>query len=326
GTEDVFMGQASDQTNEEFVEMVGNYASQVGAEIGLYASVMIAQAILESGHGNSTLSSVPFHNLFGIKGSYEGNSVVMATSEYIDGKWIYPNERFRKYPDYEASFLNNAQVLRQGNAWDSNYYSGTWVENTNSYLDATYWLEWRYATDPNYANKLNQIISRYDLTRFDSTHSQPTVKPTTSSGEETVLPSMEYNIHTVRSVDTLYNIANRYNMTVTELRRINNLNSNQIILGQTLKVNETPQSQTENTATQVHTVSPNDTLYNISNRYNMTVTELQRINNLTSDKITLGQDLRVNEIPQTQIEEITTQVHTVGPNDTLYKIANRYNM
>src|SRR5699024_7650085 len=69
GTEDVFIGQASDQTNEEFVEMVGNYASQVAEENGLYASVMIAQAILESGHGNSTLSSVPFHNLFGIKGS-----------------------------------------------------------------------------------------------------------------------------------------------------------------------------------------------------------------------------------------------------------------
>src|SRR5690625_2119364 len=81
GTEDVFIGQASDQTNEEFVEMVGNYASQVADENGLYASVMIAQAILESGYGNSTLASVPFHNLFGIKGYYEGDSVVMASSE-----------------------------------------------------------------------------------------------------------------------------------------------------------------------------------------------------------------------------------------------------
>src|SRR5699024_12438779 len=173
GTEDILMEQVSDQTNEEFVEMVGNYASQVGAEIGLYASVMIAQAILESGHGNSTLSSVPFHNLFGIKGAYEGDSVVMATSEYIDGQWIYPNERFRSYPDYEASFLNNAQVLRYGNAWDSQYYSGAWIENTNSYLDATAWLEGRYATDPNYSNKLNQLIDRYDLTRFDSVQNQP---------------------------------------------------------------------------------------------------------------------------------------------------------
>src|SRR5690625_2036094 len=215
GTEDDFMEQSANQTNEEFVELAGNHASQVAKDNGLYASVMIAQAILKSGHGNSTLSSVPFHNLFGIKGSYEGDSVVMTTSEYIDGQWFYPNERFRKYPDYEVSFLNNAQVLRQGSAWDSKYYSGTWVENTNSYLDATNWLEGRYATDPNYANKLNQIISRYDLTRFDSTHSQPTVKPATSSGEETVLPSTEYNIHTVRSADTLYNIANRYNMTVT---------------------------------------------------------------------------------------------------------------
>src|SRR5690625_4384400 len=90
GTEDDFMKQAANQTNEEFGELAGNHASQVAKDNGLYASVMIAQAILQSGHGNSTLSSVPFHNLFGLKGSYEGDSVVMATSEYIDGQWIYP--------------------------------------------------------------------------------------------------------------------------------------------------------------------------------------------------------------------------------------------
>lgn len=326
GTEDVFIGQASDQTNEEFVEMVGNYASQIADENGLYASVMIAQAILESGHGNSTLSSVPFHNLFGIKGTYEGDSVVMATSEYIDGQWIYPNERFRKYPDYEASFLNNAQVLRYGNSWDTQYYSGAWVENTNSYLDATAWLEGRYATDPNYSNKLNQLINRYDLTRFDSAKNPPTATVSTAKTEvandAASAPDNDYSTHTVEPGDTLFNIANRYGMTVSELQQINNLRNHHITLGQALNVIGT--AKVESTDSGTHTVAPGDTLYNISNRYGMTVTELQQLNGLSSNHITLGQTLNVNGT--SEVNNTTAQTHTVGPKDTLYNISNRYGM
>lgn len=77
-----------------------------------YASVMIAQAIVESGWGNSTLASAPNYNLFGIKGSYNGQSVTMPTSEYVNGQWITVNAAFRKYPSYKESLQDNVTVLK----------------------------------------------------------------------------------------------------------------------------------------------------------------------------------------------------------------------
>lgn len=85
----------------------------------------------------------------------------------MNGQWIRVREAFKKYPTYQASFEDNAFKLRNGVAWDSNYYRGTWRENTTSYRDATQWLTGRYATDPNYNTKLNNLIEHYKLTRFD---------------------------------------------------------------------------------------------------------------------------------------------------------------
>ena len=72
--------QYADPT-ETFISQIGESARQLGQENDLYASVMIAQAILESGAGQSGLSSYPHYNLFGIKGSYAGQSTVMQTWE-----------------------------------------------------------------------------------------------------------------------------------------------------------------------------------------------------------------------------------------------------
>ena len=69
------------QSTAEFIEEIGEDARLIGQENGLYASVMIAQAILESGSGNSGLARKPNYNLFGIKGSYQGEAVEMATME-----------------------------------------------------------------------------------------------------------------------------------------------------------------------------------------------------------------------------------------------------
>ena len=66
---------------ERFIAMIGEQARQIGQEHNLYASVMIAQAILESGSGNSQLAQAPYNNLFGIKGAYKGNSVTFNTQE-----------------------------------------------------------------------------------------------------------------------------------------------------------------------------------------------------------------------------------------------------
>ena len=156
-------------TQTEFINNLQIHAVQLAKKYGLYASVMIAQAIHESGWGKSTLSLPPNYNLFGIKGSYNGKSVVMKTWE-DDGKGnvYYINASFRKYPSYYESMEDNAKLLRNGISGNSSFYSGAWKEKAKTYREATQWLQGRYATDTQYASKLNAIIQGYNLTKYDT--------------------------------------------------------------------------------------------------------------------------------------------------------------
>jgi len=118
-------------------------AQQAASKYNLYTSVMLAQAILESAWGTSTLATQG-HNLFGIKGDYNGAYVSMPTSEWsASAGWYTIYANFRQYPSYYESFLDNGNKLRNGVAWNSSYYSGTWKENAASYKDATAWLQGR---------------------------------------------------------------------------------------------------------------------------------------------------------------------------------------
>jgi len=154
-------------SSAEFVEYLGGYATGIGKEYNLYSSVMVAQASLETAYGTSKLGTVG-NNLFGIKGSYQGNSIVMRTwEEESDGSVIWIDAFFRLYPSYYESMVDYALKLRNGVSWDANFYKGTWIENTTSYKDATLYLTGRYATDSSYNTKLNAIISAYGLTKFD---------------------------------------------------------------------------------------------------------------------------------------------------------------
>lgn len=152
-----------------FIANVGPQAKKVAASNGLYASVMIAQAALESDWGRSGLASAPNYNLFGIKGSYNGSYVAMKTSEYSKAKgWYNIIANFRKYPSYSQSFQDNANLLRTGVNYNNGIYSGAWLENTINYGQATEHLEGIYATDPSYDTKLNSIIEQYNLTQYDT--------------------------------------------------------------------------------------------------------------------------------------------------------------
>ena len=145
-------------------------AKSLASANDLYASVMIAQAIVESGWGSSTLSKVPNHNLFGIKGDYNGQSVTMPTWEYSKDKgWYQINAKFRKYPSYKESLGDNVTVLKKTSFSAGNYYySGAWKSNTKSYKDATAYLTGRYATAPNYGSTLNTVIQANNLTQYDT--------------------------------------------------------------------------------------------------------------------------------------------------------------
>lgn len=157
------------QTTAEFIEEIGEDAREIGQKNNLYASIMIAQAILESGSGNSSLSRTPNHNLFGIKGSYKNESVEMATlEENSDGGLYTINAKFRKYPSYKESLEDYAMLMSGGISGRSTFYQGAWKSNTSNYQEATKYLTGRYATDSRYHEKLNGLIEAYDLTQYDS--------------------------------------------------------------------------------------------------------------------------------------------------------------
>lgn len=155
-------------TTEQFVLTIGEQAREIGQTEHLYASVMIAQAILESGSGSSDLSSPPNYNLFGIKGDYNGNSVSYPTQEDDGSGNLYTTQAsFKVYGNYQESLADYATLLTDGVSWDNQFYAGTWKTNTTSYQDATSALEGSYATDTSYAEKLNGLIETYNLTTYD---------------------------------------------------------------------------------------------------------------------------------------------------------------
>ena len=129
----------------------------------------------------------------------------------------------------------------------------------------------------------------------------------------------EENVYVVKKGDTLYSIAAANNTTVDELKRINNLTSNILSTGQLLKIPSELLPET------TYTVKKGDSLYSIATKYNTTVDELKRINNLTSNTLSIGQVLKLPSDKVSDVEkEENTISYTVQKGDSLYSIARKY--
>ena len=143
----------------------------------------------------------------------------------------------------------------------------------------------------------------------------------TKRGETITAKPLE-ETYIVKAGDSLYKIANNYATTVNELKALNNLTTNNLQIGQVLKVPTNTVSIESNT----YTVKSGDSLWNIARKYGTTVNELKRLNNLTSDNLSIGQVLRVpsSEADSEGGTSITNQTYTVKSGDSLWNIANRY--
>ena len=202
---------------------------------------MIAQALLESAYGTSSLASAPNYNLFGVKGSYSGQVVYMATKEYLNGQWVTMNEPFRKYSSYWESLQDHANVLRSTSFSTGDYhYAGVWKSNTTSFYDATAYLTGRYATDPGYGAKLNSLINTYNLTRFDtpSSGTTTTTSTTTTTTTSTTSSSSGSQTYKVVSGDTLWDIAQKFGLSVDDLMAKNGMTMSNysLLVGQEINV------------------------------------------------------------------------------------------
>ncbi|PMD69498.1 glycoside hydrolase family 73 protein [Companilactobacillus nuruki] len=153
------------QERNQFVKKIAPYAVELGKEYGVLPSITIAQAILESDWGTSSLAS-QYNNYFGIKGDDPSNTKVLQTKEYTNGQWITINGRFRVYSDFRESMKDHTKLLVNGTTWNPQQYKQ--VLQSKDYIEAAVALQSDgYATDPGYTTKIIRIIQKYNLKKYD---------------------------------------------------------------------------------------------------------------------------------------------------------------
>ncbi|WP_293786496.1 glucosaminidase domain-containing protein [uncultured Pedobacter sp.] len=212
---------------------------------GIPASITLAQGILESGSGNSDLAKYA-NNHFGIK----------CTSDWKGKNYFrdddQKNDCFRVYKDARESFRDHSEFLKRKR------YSFLFQLDKNDYKSWAQGLKTAgYATNPRYPDLLINTIEKYQLYQYD----QPETEKQKIAREDRVFSEINQNIpkekvkftpvetppagakpiladgtYTVVKGDTLYNIAKRFNLTVDQLKTLNEMTTDAIKLGQTLKV------------------------------------------------------------------------------------------
>jgi flagellum-specific peptidoglycan hydrolase FlgJ len=155
---------ANKLTRAQYVERYWKDAVQACQGTRLFPSVMLAQGILESGNGNSSLSRL-YHNHFGIKKGtgWKGKVVNLKTREVFDGKSTTIVDGFRVYDTSEQGFRDRNEFLSRNPRYTKAgvFAAKSAEEQTNALAKAG------YATDPDYAKKLNSIIHANNLKQYD---------------------------------------------------------------------------------------------------------------------------------------------------------------
>ncbi|WP_270637700.1 LysM peptidoglycan-binding domain-containing protein [Limosilactobacillus mucosae] len=334
---------SSNAKSQNFIESVAQGAINGWTKYGVLPSVTVAQAILESGWGQSALSTQA-HNLFGIKGSYNGQYVTMQTREVYNGQSYYIYDNFRKYANNSESVEDHGNFL-----YSNSRYAN--LLGDQSYASVARKLQADgYATDPSYASSLIKLVEMYNLTQLDNI---------AFSGKQPVINNKnDYNYsnsgntdssngyYTVQSGDTLSGIALKFSTTSSKLAQLNSIsNPNLIYVGQRLLVNQSSNSnssssgQSSSTTTNTeasaasYTVKSGDTLSGIASRYNTTVNQIVSLNQLSNPNlIYVGQVLKLKNSQTTNSSSssssstaaTTVGTYTVKAGDTLSAIASRY--
>lgn len=220
--------------NKYSLQYIKRYAPIAVSEMHKYnvpASITLAQGILESGNGRSQLASKS-NNHFGIKchTGWKGAKVYHDDDE--------KGECFRKYKYVESSYEDHSQFLS-----GRRRYASLFKLKKTDYKGWSKGLKKAgYATDKNYPKKLIKIIETYELYEFDKIREKDLkrVKKETTKNQrkpkvKTKKRAVKY--YQVKKGDTLYSIAKKYETTVANLKKINDLTSNTISIGQKLIIN-----------------------------------------------------------------------------------------
>lgn len=214
--------------------------------------------------------------------------------------------------------INEATNIK--NEWED--YAEAVVKSLANYTNVPYYKEGEsqeiYTVKK--GDSLWKIANKYNTT-VEKLKSANNLKTNTLSvGQKLVIPSISVSpevsdTYIVQKGDSLWSIANKFNMTVSELKNLNNLTNNLLSIGQVLKI-----KNSSNNGKTTYTVQKGDSLWVIANKYGITTEELKNYNKLTSNLLSIGQVLK---IPQGKTS--TENIYTVKKGDSLWTIANRYN-
>ena len=201
---------------EAYIHRYADIAQQEMRLYGIPASITLAQGILESNSGKSRLTTRS-NNHFGIKcNGWKGEKV------YHDDD--AKDECFRAYSRPHYSFRDHSLFLFQRSR-----YRFLFDHDMDDYRSWAKGLKKAgYATDRRYPNKLIKLIKDYNLDRFDKEVMKGNFDP--KKTRQVDRPER----YTVKKGDTLYSISQRFNVSVKDLKQLNQLNSNNIEIGQKL--------------------------------------------------------------------------------------------
>ncbi|WP_096824152.1 amidase domain-containing protein [Lactococcus cremoris] len=157
-------------STEAFIKSIADRVRILAGKNNLYASIILAQAILESGSGQSNMTQQYF-NIFNITGAYLGKSISFKTEEFSGNNPYYIEQSFRVYSNYDQALDDYINLMIKGTTWNSEIYAGAWKSHAKTYQEAAQALQGIFATDPEYAQKLIEIIEEYNLNFYDNVDS-----------------------------------------------------------------------------------------------------------------------------------------------------------
>ena len=349
-------------TTLQYIETYSDIAVAQMREHKIPASITIAQGILESNSGNSSLTQKS-NNHFGIKchKSWSGDRT------YYDDD--VKGECFRVYKDPQNSYNDHSRFLK-----DRKRYADLFELDQRDYKAWAYGLSKAgYATDVRYPQKLINLITKFELFKYDEI--------VLGKINEIIIINSDFYI--VQKGDGLYGISKRFGLSVDELKALNGLDNDTIYPGQ--KLNTKP---IENKVTKVVVTIPKDTiqpvklvdsikpkeivdslepikvidvikqeevedslkpkedigtikpeevaeeperyivqlgetLYQIAYKFKLEIPDLRRWNNIRKDEIKIGQSLWIKDPKTSANTNISSNVHIVIKDDTLYSIATK---
>jgi peptidoglycan hydrolase FlgJ len=169
GTRDGILKNVTNvKSPRDFVNTLRPIAEKVSTDIGIPPEVMLAQAALETGWGRNVIQHQDgrsSHNLFGIKADahWPGDRVTSSTIEFEDGVAVRRDEKFRAYESYEDSFRDYINFVKTSKRYD---HAVSLVDNPAGFVSAL--QDAGYSTDPDYAQKISEILKQPVFTADDN--------------------------------------------------------------------------------------------------------------------------------------------------------------